>query len=382
MTAQAGARPDVKAFRDEFRGWLEEHLPPEWRDLSRGTPEEQLVPVRRAWGRRLCEHGWLGVTWPETAGGRGLGLEHETALVEEQVDAGAPEPLNSNGIQIFGPLLLRHGTEAQQRRFLPVLLAHDEIWCQGFSEPDAGSDLANLKTRAVRDGDGWRLEGQKVWTTYAHEADRCYVLARTELGTPRKQDGISLFAVDMRQPSVTFRPLRNITGSFEFNEVFFDGAQLEADGLIGVEGRGWPIAMEALAYERGLSFAQRAMKLIREFGLVAAIPDAVPVGHDDDLVGAFVATRAMRSLVLEMLERSSSGKDLGPIASIAKLFWSEAHQELLRLATERSGDDLTTEALRHWLGARLSARGETVYGGTSEIQRNLIARSLGLPSVR
>jgi alkylation response protein AidB-like acyl-CoA dehydrogenase len=373
---------DLATFRNDFCRWLEEHLPRDWRDLSRGVPEEELVPIRRAWGRRMHEGGWLGITWPVDVGGRGLGLAHQVAIVEELVRAGAPEPLNSNGIQIFGPLLIRHGTPEQQLRFLPPMLAHDETWCQGFSEPDAGSDLANLKTRATPDGDAWRIEGQKVWTTYGHEADRCYLLARTEPRSARKQTGISMFAVDMHQPGVTLRPLKNITGSFEFNEVFFDGVLAEPEELIGTPGRGWAIAMEALSYERGLSFAERALKLTREFSLVAQLAEHNDPSAYDDLVQLFASTRAMRALVIELLGRSVRNEDLGALASIAKLYWSETHQDLLRLAFEISGERVNEHDHRQWLAARMSARAESIYGGTSEIQRNMIARSLGLPSAR
>jgi alkylation response protein AidB-like acyl-CoA dehydrogenase len=374
-------RDDLRAFQSTFRAWLKHNLPAEWRDLSRGTPEEVLVPVRREWGARLHQGGWAGVTWPAEVGGQGLELRHQLVLVEEQVNVGAPEPLNSNGIQILGPLLLRYGSKGQRRRFLRPMLAHDEIWCQGFSEPNAGSDLASLRTRAIADGASWRITGQKLWTTYAQEADYCYLLARTDSLPGSKYSGISMFTVDMHQQGVSLRPVRNISGSEEFNEVFFDEAVATEDALIGELGQGWEIANYALAYERGLSFAARALKLTREFKLLAELQTGRDGRHGAS-ADCYVATRAMRAMVLELLERSAAGRDLGSLASIAKLYWSESHQALLRLAVETLGREATRHSNVEWLNSLLSSRAETIYGGTSEIQRSLIAKALGLPSAK
>jgi alkylation response protein AidB-like acyl-CoA dehydrogenase len=383
------ANEDVAAFRARFREWVAGALPETWRDLTRGTPEEVLLPARRAWGERLHAGGWAGAGWPPAYGGLGLTVEHQVALVEEQVRAGAPEPLNSNGVEIFGPVLIRYGSEAQKLRYLPPMLAHRELWCQGFSEPQAGSDLAGLRTRAIPDGDGWLVRGQKVWTTYAHCADHCYLLVRTDPDAPRHA-GISMMILDMDQPGVSVRPLRNIAGSSEFNEVFLDDARIEAGQLVGDLGQGWELAAYALSVERGLSFAERALKVAREFerlldmvdGLASEDPGRGAERFAERLVDAFVRTRTLHALVVEIIDRSARGEPLGSLPSVAKLHWSESHQELLRLGLDVLGQRVGDPEHQDWVRAFLFSRGETIYGGTSEIQRNVIAKGLGLPSGR
>lgn len=380
----------VKAdeLRHEFRLWLKRELLPEWCDISRGTPEDRAVAVRRAWGAKLFEGGWGAPGWPEAYGGKGLNHESDLIVMSELVAAGAPEALNSNGIHIFGPILLRHGSDDQKARHLPAMLAHTEIWCQGFSEPDAGSDLAALRTGAEDLGDHWALTGQKVWTSYAQYADKCYVLARTDASGP-KHTGISLMVLNMHQPGVSVRPLETITGTAEFNEVFLDGAKVAKDDVIGELGTGWKIASEALAFERAFSFAERSLRLRRELTNIGSLlaaerragnPRATNPLILDRLVDAYRDMELMSSLVSRLIGGREG--DLGVLPSIAKLHWSESHHRLLSLVFDLLGEKALLPEYQEWVHAFMFTRGETIYGGTSEIQRNLIAKSLGLPSAR
>jgi alkylation response protein AidB-like acyl-CoA dehydrogenase len=381
-------RQDNAELRREFRDWLTRELPSDWCDISRGTPEERAVAVRRAWGAKLHEAGWGAPSWPTEYGGRGLDHESDLVVMSELVSAGAPEALNSNGIHIFGPILLRYGTEEQKARHLPAMLAHTELWCQGFSEPDAGSDLAALRTSAVDAGAHWELSGQKVWTSYAQYAEKCYVLARTDASGP-KHAGITLMVLEMHQPGVTVRPLETIIGTAEFNEVFLDRARVANEDVVGELGAGWKMASEALAFERAFSFAERSLRLRRELANIGALIGAEraagnPRATDplilDRLVDAYADMELMSSLVARLL--SPRAGELGVLPSIAKLHWSESHHRLLSLVFDLLGAKALQAEHQEWVHAFMFTRGETIYGGTSEIQRNLIAKSLGLPSSR
>jgi alkylation response protein AidB-like acyl-CoA dehydrogenase len=367
----------------EFRRWLADELPPEWRDISRGTEEERAVTIRRAWGERLARGGWVAPGWPVEDGGRGLSHEGERLLLEEVVRAGAPEPLNSNGIRIFGPILRRYGTEEQKRKFLPAMLDHSELWCQGFSEPNAGSDLANLQTRAVVDGDRLIVNGQKVWTSFAAYADYCYALVRTDRDAPRHK-GVSMVIVDMAQPGVTVRPLRTIAGGWEFAEVFFDDAIIPMTAVVGELNQGWSMAIEALALERGLSFAERSFQMRREVANVVRVCDDAGAVADPQvlarLVDSYLDSRMLTSLVMRVLRVIDDPEALGGLAALTKLHWSEAHQRILGLVVDVLENAAGRPEAAEWLGAFLYSRGETIYAGTSEIQRNTIARAIGLPS--
>jgi alkylation response protein AidB-like acyl-CoA dehydrogenase len=372
-------------LRLEFRTWVEQNLPQEWRDITRGTDEARAVEIRRAWGARLFAGGWGAPQWPAQYGGRGLSIELQIVLYEELVRAGAPEALNSNGIGIFGPVLIRHGTDEQRNRYLTPMLDHSELWCQGFSEPSAGSDLASLRTSARLEGDRFVVNGQKLWTSFAGQSDFCYLMVRTDPAAP-KHDGISILILDMRSAGVSIRPLKNIAGGQEFAEVFLDDVEVPAGNLVGALHAGWRIATEALGLERGLSFAERALRLRREFATLVELAARETGGAEptaflrNRMVDSYVAAAAMHSLILRVLFLVDRPDALAPLASLAKLYWSERHQELLALGLDILSDRAGSPEHREWLGAFLFARGETIYGGTSEVQRNGIARSLGLPS--
>jgi alkylation response protein AidB-like acyl-CoA dehydrogenase len=377
----------LRLLREEFRAWLEENLPPEWRDITRGTPDERAVPIRRGWGERLAAGRWAAPGWPELYGGRDLPIEAELVVLEELVRAGAPEALNSNGIAIVGPLLIRYGTQEQIDRFLLPMLDHSELWCQGFSEPNAGSDLANLQTRARLEDDNLVLSGQKIWTSFAERAQFCYALVRTDATGP-KHAGISLVILDMRQPGVTVRSLRNIAGGAEFAEVFLDDAVVPRSHVIGQLHQGWDLAMEALSLERGLSFAERALRfrreisnairLVRSFDPPSSRASSDP-GLPAHLLDCYIDSRLLTSAVGRVLRLIHEPERVGTLAALTKLHWSESHQELLGLVVAALETRAADEGAE-WLRAFLFSRGETIYGGTSEIQRNQIARGIGLPS--
>ena len=372
--------PETREYRDGLRAWVDEHLPDAWRDVPVGTGDDQAyVAMRRGWGRMLHRAGWLAPHWPVAYGGRGLGEDAQLAFLDVMVAAGAPEQMNTNGMGIFAPALMAYGTAAQQERYLRPMLEHDEIWCQGFSEPAAGSDLGSLATRAVRDGDRYVVSGQKVWTSYALFADRCYALVRVA-GVER---GVTMMVLHMDRPGVTVRPLRNITGSSEFCEVFLDDVVVEDDDVVGGVGDGWRVATHALARERSTALAQRSLLMSRELGLmVELLRDRSP--GPEVLVDAFVRSRVVDSTVRRVLATSAGGEEPGALAPVAKVLWSEGHQAQLGALAVAAGSDLTDAGpgWSDWLRALLFSRAETIYGGTSEIQRNLIAKSLGLPSDR
>jgi alkylation response protein AidB-like acyl-CoA dehydrogenase len=375
----------LEGFRVEFAEWVANALPEEWRDISRGTEEERAVEIRRRWGEMLFEAGWAAPSWPPEYGGRGLSDGADLIVMQELVAAGAPEALNSNGIHIFGNILLRYGTEEQKERYLRPMLDHTELWCQGFSEPDAGSDLASLRTRAIDSGDHFIVRGQKVWTSYAQYAHRCYLLVRTSV-TDLKHTGISLMILDMQQKGITVRPLTTITGSAEFNEVFLDDVVIPSSDLVGAQGDGWKIATEALTLERAFSFAERSLRLERELANVIALvsrrDETNGAGLDpcvtERILDSYIDTTLMRSLIKRIIAERHG--DLGILPSIAKLHWSESHQRLLGVAFDALGTDVDAIDNEEWVKAYMFTRGEAIYAGTSEIQRNLIAKALGLPT--
>ena len=334
-STQAGTE-QIDSLRTELRSWLAEELPDAWRDTGRGTSEEDAVEIRRDWGRRLAEGAWAAPTWPVEIGGRGLSLEGELAIIEELVDAGAPEALNSNGIGIFGEVLRRHGTDAQRRRHLAPMLDHSKIWCQAFSEPNAGSDLASLQTRGIRDGDRLVVNGQKVWTSFARHADYAYALVRSDPDGP-KHAGISLVVIEMAHPGVTVRPLRTLVGGWEFAEVFFTDVEVPLDEVVGGLNQGWPLAVEALALERGRSFAERSLKLRREVVNLAALYERLGRSADGvpaEVISSYLDSRRLTSLVTRVLRVLEKGGDATALAALAKLHWSEEHQRLLAAAVE------------------------------------------------
>jgi alkylation response protein AidB-like acyl-CoA dehydrogenase len=372
-------------FRQQLRAWLEENLQGEFANLRGvGGPgrEHEHYEQRREWDRRLAKAGWSCLGWPVEHGGRGASTAEQVVFHEEYAAANAPSRVNHIGEELLGPTLIAFGTPAQQARFLPRILAVEELWCQGYSEPGAGSDLASVSTTATMDGDEWVITGQKVWTSLAVEADWCFVLARTEPGS-RRQQGLSCLLVPMDQPGIEVRPIRQLTGTSEFNEVFFDKARTAGDLVVGGVGDGWRVAMGTLAFERGVATLGQQVGFRRE--LDALIEKARQNGAIDDPV---IKERLTRSWIgLEVMRahavRTLSRKDPGYEASVSKLVWARWHRELGELAMEVCGAESMIAVdgeLDEWQRLFLFSRADTIYGGSDEIQRTIIAeRVLGLP---
>lgn len=372
--------PEVEHFRAEFRKWLEAHPPPRSEDPGLDT----FVRLGREWQRTLAADRWVGVHWPEKHGGRSLSLVEEAVLQEELVRAGAPQLLGLFGLTMVGPVLIRHGTEAQRERFLANILAAREIWCQGFSEPGAGSDLAAIRTRARVEPEGFYVTGQKIWTSFAHIADWCFLLCRTTPGSERHR-GLSYLLVDMRSKGISTRPLRQISGDDEFNEVFFDEVFVPRDNIVGAEGEGWKIAISTLMYERVvLTFARQLQSEVALRELVARCGAEAEPGLRGELAREIARACAVRALAYEHLLEYAAGRSPGPEGSLDKLFWSESFQSISRLALRCRGIDAALRETEARAGADvhryLYSRGRTIAAGTSEIQRSIIAeRLLDLP---
>ncbi|GCE42157.1 Butyryl-CoA dehydrogenase [Rhodococcus wratislaviensis] len=377
------------AFRLAIRSWIEENLPSDWRGRSFGATDESLSEQRRKFGALLGRAGWLTANWPTSVGGLGASAARRIAVLEELVAAGAPEPMNSNSLGIFAPTLIKYGTPDQHRKFLPDMVTHNAIWCQGFSEPEAGSDLAAISTRGEIVGDQLVITGQKIWTSYAHLADFCYILVRTER-SEKRHSGLTLAILPMHQDAVDVRPLRNIAGTDEFCEVFLDGATTPMTNIVGEPGNGWSMAMYALSQERSVGLAQRSLKLRAEFTALAEIAGReLTEGNlrDNDpiltggMVDAYVRSLVTTSMVRRAIDLDAAGKDIGTVAAMAKVFWSESHQEQMGLAAHILGSDFVSGngVGSDWYRASVFTRAETIYGGTTQIQRNVLARSLGLP---
>nr|WP_246391511.1 acyl-CoA dehydrogenase family protein [Nocardioides soli] len=383
-----------QAFRAEVRDWLEEHLTGEWaalRGLGGAGRDHEAHDERVAWNRLLAEHGWTCVGWPQEYGGRGLSLTQQVIFHEEYAKADAPVRVNHLGEELLGPTLMAFGTPAQQERFLPRIVAVDELWAQGYSEPDAGSDLANVQTKARRDGDDWVIDGQKVWTSNAHFSQWAFVVCRTEPGSQRHH-GLSFLLVPLDQSGVEVRPIEQLTGGSEFNEVFFTGARTDADLVVGAPGEGWRVAMALLGFERGVSVLAQVVGFARELdGVVdlarsnGAIDDPV---LRDRLAGLKVELEVLRRQAMRGLSSAAGSDSAGP--SVFKLVWADWHKRLGEVAMDvlgpaglttatADGDDAGYD-LDRWQRLFLFARADTIYGGSDEVQRNILAeRVLGLP---
>ncbi|WP_411108952.1 acyl-CoA dehydrogenase family protein [Streptomyces sp. c-19] len=381
---------NVEEFRREVRGWLRTHLTGEFAALrGRGGPgrEHEAHAERLAWERHMAASGWTCVGWPEEYGGRGATLEEQVAFHEEYALADAPARVGHIGEQLLGPTLIAFGTPEQRERFLPPIAAAQELWCQGYSEPDAGSDLANVRTRAERDGDDWTVTGQKIWTSLAHEADWCFVVARTDPGSTRHR-GLSYLLVPLDQPGVEIRPIVQLTGTSEFNEVFFDGARTGAANVVGAPGDGWRVAMATLGFERGVSTLGQQVGFRRELEAVIALAKRNGAAADplirDRIARAWTGLETIRFNALRMLGAVAAGAP-GPEASIGKIFWATWHRDLGELAMDVCGAggmlaDGEPYDLTDWQRLYLFSRSDTLYAGSNEIQRNIIAeRVLGLP---
>lgn len=379
-------------FRDELRAWLQANLPRPWHAELRdpGATEDNLMRLRRDWQRKLHRAGYLGMDWPAEWGGRGASEVEKTIFEEEEARADTPPILNTLGIGLLGPALIHHGTEAQRRRFIPPMLAADEIWCQGFSEPGAGSDLAALRTAAVLDGDSFVLNGQKIWTTFGPWADWIFVLARTD--AQDRYGGISFILCKLDTPGVTVRPLRQITGESEFGEVFFEDARVPRENLLGQIGEGWRIAMTVLAYERGAVSLAYSTRFERDWRLLAAACGQngnANAAVREKLARLLVENEVMRANGIRTLANLADGRVPGPESSVEKLYWSEFDKRFRETALDLLGPGgqllrTSADARRDvdWAREFLWSRAETIFSGSSEIQRNIISkRVLNLPQV-
>lgn len=377
-------------FRAEVRGWLEEHLTGEYaalRGLGGPGKDHEAHEERLAWNRLLAEHGWTGVGWPTEHGGRGLTLWQQVVFHEEYARAGAPARVNHLGEELLGPTLMAFGTREQQERFLPPILAVEELWAQGYSEPGAGSDLANVQTKARRDGGDWVLDGQKVWTSNAHESQWLFALARSEPGSQRHH-GLSFLLVPIDQPGVEVRPIEQLTGGSEFNEVFLTGARTSADLVVGEPGDGWRVAMALLGFERGVSVLGQVIGFARELDGVVALARENGALEDPLLRDRLAALKTELTVLRWQALRALAGEDEGA-ASVFKLVWARWHQRLGEVAMAVRGLDglvagqPTGDAayvLDDWQRLFLFSRADTIYGGSDEVQRNILAeRVLGLP---
>ncbi|MFD1929079.1 acyl-CoA dehydrogenase family protein [Sporosarcina siberiensis] len=387
---------DLEAYRIEVREWLEENLPKGW-----GTPlykkpqnvEEERV-FYRGWEKTIYKGGFNGITWPKEYGGQEKTSIHEIIYYEEAGKLNAPPEVNALGKALFGPTLLVYGTEEQKKRYLEPLLKGEEMWCQGFSEPNAGSDLASLQTKAGLDGDEWVITGQKVWTSGAQFADWCFVLARTDQNVP-KHKGITFFIIPMDAEGVTVRPIVQMDKQSMFNEVFFDGVRIPKDHYVGELNDGWKIAMTTLSFERGTMSLGRQAQFQKEFEHIVKLSKELRT-EDGSLVAdnayyrqklaeIYAEIRIFRYHGLKTMSQLMNENRLGPEASMQKVFWSSMHVKLGELAMEILG-----EHAPYWGESSLGkgilqgndflSRGETIYAGTTQVQKNIIAeRVLQLP---
>ncbi len=381
-------------FRNEVATWLEKNLTGEFEQLRfRGGPgDEHMFPEeRKKWEQKLAEGGWTCVGWPKEHGGRGCSIEQQVIFNEEYARVGAPGHVGHIGEGLAGPTIIAFGTDAQKKKYLPGIVAGQELWCQGYSEPSAGSDLANVKTKArLNEETGkWIINGQKVWTSLAQEADYCFVIARTDPGSVAHK-GLGFFLIKMDQPGVDVRPIQQITGTSEFNEVFFDDAECEADDIVGAPGEGWKVAMGLLGFERGVSTLGQQMQFQNELNEIIRIAKENGANKDpiirQRIAKAHAELKIMRYNSMRMLSgQGGSDGGLQKEALIYKLFWATWHRDMGELAMDVMGPesqilDNGDYALTRLQSMYLFVRSDTIYGGTNEIQRNIIAeRGLGMP---
>nr|WP_280341302.1 acyl-CoA dehydrogenase family protein [Nocardia abscessus] len=375
-------------FAADVHEWLEENLNGEFRELrGLGGPgrEHEAFDERLAWDRHLAAAGWTCLGWPKEYGGRAATVRQQVIFHEEYAKANAPARVSHVGEELLGPTLLAFGTQAQKDRFLPGIRNVSELWCQGYSEPGAGSDLAAITTAAHLDGDEWSINGQKIWTSLAHVADWCFVVARTERGSARHK-GLSYLLVPMNQPGIDVRPIIQLTGTSEFNEVFFDNARTAADLVVGEPGDGWRIAMGTLTFERGISTLGQQIRFARELADIEALARRTGAADDpliaDRIDRAWVGLRVLRAHAMRTMEGAGVDDGAGQ-ASVGKLLWANWHRGLGELAMAVLGARglvAGEDDLNEWQRLYLFTRADTIYGGSNEVQRNIIAeRVLGLP---
>ena len=389
---------EQEAFRAQVRRWLETNIPADWTSRIAATadvPRPEAYDILRAWQRKLFDAGFIGLTWPKEYGGGGLTFVEEMILHEEMALTKAPPILNILGVGMAGPTIVAYGTEEQKQRYPAKILSCEEIWCQGYSEPNAGSDLASLQTRAVKDGQHWVINGQKVWTSLAHIADFMMLLARTDPDAP-KHKGITYFLLDMKLPGVTVKPLRQMTGDAEFNEVFFDNVRLHESNVLGGVNNGWAVGLTTLMYERlALGFGLRMRLRIALDGLVELARRMEKHGRTvvkdpvmrQKIAQLWIDTECLKYTGARAITKLLRGEIPGPEASTGKMGWVETHQRLQELAMEIEGP--YSQLMRGsewavesglWQHTFLRSRANSIEGGTTEIQKNIIAeRILGLP---
>ncbi len=393
--------PEAEAHRDKIRAFLGEHLPTGWKGIG-GLDHEAAATFTEDWRATLYDNGLLAASWPQEYGGGGLSPLEQVVMAEEFFRAGVPTggPNDVFGIQMVGNTILQWGTDEQKRRFLPRILSGADRWCQGYSEPGAGSDLANLGTRAVLDGDEWVINGQKTWTSVAHLANWVFVLARTDPEAP-KHKGITFLLVPMEQPGVAVRPIRMMTGQSEFNETFFTDARTPRDNVVGGVNAGWAVAMTLLGYERGEAAATFPIMFRSELDRLLELARSTGASSDplirQRLAWCYAKVEIMRYLGMRTLTKFLAGGQPGPTESTFKLYWSEYHKVATELAVDILGagalipsgrmssgfqaDDVgAPDDSASWVGTFLMARAGTIYAGTSQVQRNIIGEMvLGLP---
>jgi alkylation response protein AidB-like acyl-CoA dehydrogenase len=394
--------PEAESYREKVQAFLAEHLPPDWRGIG-ALEGEEYHRFTHDWRKVLFDNGYLAVSWPKEYGGAGLSPLESVVLAEEFTRAGVPQGTTHDafGIQMLGNTLIQWGTEAQKREFLPRILSGEDLWCQGYSEPNAGSDLGNLGCRATLDGDEWVINGQKIWTSGGHQANWIFVLCRTDASAP-KHRGISFLLCPMDQAGVEVRPIKMISGDSEFNEVFFTDARAAADHVVGGVNAGWAVAMTLLGYERGEAAATLPIEFRAELDRLLALAKERGATVDprirQRLAWCYSKVEIMRYLGYRVLTGFVRGQPPGPESSISKLYWSEYHQAATELAVDILGLDALVPSGRRpesafrtddmgapnssasWANVFLTARAETIYAGTSQVQRNILGEMvLGLP---
>jgi alkylation response protein AidB-like acyl-CoA dehydrogenase len=387
--------PTELAFRDQLRAWLHANVPADWERHRTEDEMQARFEFLRAWQKKVYQAGWAGIAWPKEFGGRGATLMEQVIFTEEMARAAAPPLANVLGLMLIGPTIIAFGTDAQKKRFLPHILSADEIWCQGFSEPNAGSDLANVRTESKLDGDHYIINGQKVWTSYGWAADWCALLTRSDSNST-KHKGLTYILVDMKSAGVEVRPLRQMTGESEFCELFFHNVRVPAENVLGQVGDGWNVAIGTLMHERATLGAGVQVALKRQFERLVQLSHTIQRnGHTaaedpvirQKLAQSYVDIEIMRLNQMRAITRINQKGVPGPEGSIQKIFWTELNQRFQQVAAEVLGPYVQlTKGDEHaiddgvWAYSFLRARGNTIEAGTSEIQRNIVGHFvLGLP---
>ena len=382
--------PEEEAFRGKLREWLSANLPDQFGGQRNEEEKGEYFEYLRKWQRKVYEAGWAGLSWPKEYGGRGAGIIEQAIFQEEWARAEAPPMLNVLGLSLIGPTIIAVGTEEQKQRYLPKILSAEEIWCQGFSEPNAGSDVASLGTKAVRDGDEFIVNGQKTWTSLAHIADWCLLLVRTDPAVA-KHKGITALLVDMKSTGITVRPLKQMTGDSGFNEVFFSDVRVPVDNVLGEVNKGWQTAIATLMNERAHLGTGSYVLFKRNLDALIARTRGIKrnggAASDDPVIRqklaqAYLELEVFRLTNLRALSGMAHSRVPGPEGSILKLYWSEMNQRMQQVAMEALGPHAQLQSLDdgRWVYNYLRSRANTIEAGTSEIQRNIVAeRVLGLP---